>query len=116
MRSWPISCWAGPRREGAELLGPDGLLSQVTKAVLERALAEEMTEHLGYEKHDPAGRGSGNSRNGTTAKTVLTEIGAVDLEVPRDRDGQLRARRSCARARPGWRGSTTGSSPCMRAG
>jgi hypothetical protein len=46
--------------EGMELLGPDGLLSQVTKAVLERALAEEMTGHLGYDKHDPAGRGSGN--------------------------------------------------------
>jgi len=46
------------RAEGAELLGPDGLLSQVTRAVLERALAEEMTGHLGYEKHDPAGRGS----------------------------------------------------------
>jgi len=45
--------------EGVELLGPEGLLSQVTKAVLERALAEEMTEHLGYERHDPAGRGSG---------------------------------------------------------
>jgi hypothetical protein len=54
---------------GVELLGPDGLLSQVTKAVLERALAEEMTGHLGYEKYDPAGRGSGNSRNGTTGKT-----------------------------------------------
>ena len=74
------------RAEGAELLGPDGLLSQVTKAVLERALAEEMTGHLGYEKHDPAGRGSGNSRNGTTAKTVLTDVGAVDLAVPRDRN------------------------------
>jgi putative transposase len=73
--------------EGAELLGPDGLLSQVTKAVLERALAEEMTGHLGYEKHDPAGRGSGNSRNGVTGKTVLTDIGAVDLAVPRDRNG-----------------------------
>src|SRR5215472_6710041 len=73
--------------EGAELLGPDGLLSQVTKAVLERALAEEMTGHLGYEKHDPAGRGSGNSRNGMTPKTVLTDIGAVDLAVPRDRNG-----------------------------
>jgi transposase-like protein len=46
--------------EGAELLGPDGLLSQVTKAVLERALNEELTDELGYEKHDPAGRGSGN--------------------------------------------------------
>ena len=73
--------------EGVELLGPDGLLSQVTKAVLERALTEEMTGHLGYEKHDPAGRGSGNSRNGTSPKTVLTDIGAVDLAVPRDRDG-----------------------------
>jgi hypothetical protein len=50
---------------GVELLGPDALLSQVTKAVLEWALAEEMTAHLGYEKHDPAGRGSGNSRNGS---------------------------------------------------
>src|SRR5690242_7006334 len=78
--------------EGAELLGPDGLLSQVTKAVLERALAEEMTGHLGYEKHDPAGRGSGNSRNGSTGKTVLTDIGAVDLAVPRDRDGSFEPR------------------------
>jgi Transposase, Mutator family len=75
--------------EGVELLGPDGLLSQVTKAVLERALAEEMTGHLGYDKHDPAGRGSGNSRNGSTGKTVLTDVGAVDLAVPRDRNGSF---------------------------
>jgi putative transposase len=75
--------------EGVELLGPDGLLSQVTKAVLERALAEEMTGHFGYDKHDPAGRGSGNSRNGTSAKTVLTDIGSVDLAVPRDRNGSF---------------------------
>jgi len=75
--------------EGVELLGPDGLLSQVTRAVLERALAEEMTGHLGYEKHDPAGRGSGNSRNGTTGKTLLTDVGAVDLAVPRDRNGSF---------------------------
>jgi putative transposase len=74
---------ARAQSEGVELLGPDGLLSQVTKAVLERALAEEMTEHLGYEKHDPAGRGSGNSRNGATGKRLLTEIGGIDLEVPR---------------------------------
>jgi transposase-like protein len=77
------------QERGAELLGPDGLLSQVTRAVLERALAEEMTGHLGYEKHDPAGRGSGNSRNGTTGKTVLTDVGAVDLAVPRDRGGSF---------------------------
>jgi transposase-like protein len=78
--------------EGVELLGPDGLLSQVTKAVLERALGEEMTEHLGYEKHDPAGRGSGNSRNGTTGKRLRTEIGGIDLDVPRDRNGSFEPR------------------------
>ena len=54
--------------EGAELLGPDGLLSQVTKAVLERALAEEMTGHLGYEKHDPAGRGAGTAATAPPAR------------------------------------------------
>jgi len=75
--------------QGVELLRPDGLLSQVTKAVLERALGEEMAEHLGCEKHDPAGRGSGNSRNGTTPKRLLTEIGPVELQVPRDRAGSF---------------------------
>ena len=75
--------------EGADLLGPDGLLSQVAKAVLERALAEELSDHLGYERGDPAGIGSGNSRNGTTPKRVHTEAGTVDLEVPRDRDGSF---------------------------
>src|SRR5438093_13681811 len=77
------------QEQGLELLGPDGLLSQVTKAVLERALTEELTEHLGYERHDPAGRGSGNSRNGNTPKRLLTEAGAVDLAVPRDRAGSF---------------------------
>jgi transposase-like protein len=75
--------------EGVELLGPQGLLSQVTKAVLERALGEELTEHLGYDRHDPAGRGSGNSRNGTTPKRLLTEVGPVELAVPRDRAGSF---------------------------
>jgi putative transposase len=75
--------------EGVELLGPQGLLSQVTRAVLERALAEELTEHLGYDKHDPLGRGSGNSRNGSTPKRLLTEVGQVDLAVPRDRAGSF---------------------------
>jgi hypothetical protein len=69
---------------GVELVGPNGLLNQLTKNELETALDAEMTEHLGYDKHDPVGRGSGNSRNGTRAKTVLTEIGPVDIEVPRD--------------------------------
>jgi hypothetical protein len=80
---------ARAQAQGAELLGPNGLLSQVTKAVLERALGEELTEHLGYDKHDPAGRGSGNSRNGSTGKRLLTEIGGIDLDVPRDRNGSF---------------------------
>jgi len=74
------------RERGVSLTGPDGLLKQLTKTVVETALDEEMTEHLGYEKHDPAGAGSGNIRNGTRAKSVLTEAtGQVDIEVPRDR-------------------------------
>jgi putative transposase len=68
--------------EGVELLGPGGLLSGLTKTVLETALEAEMTGHLGYDKHDPAGRDGGNSRNGARAKTVLTEIGPVQIEVP----------------------------------
>ena len=74
---------------GVELLGPDGMLAELTKRILERGLSEELTEHLGYEAGDPTGRGSGNNRNGTTPKTVLTEIGAIDLDVPRDRNGDF---------------------------
>ena len=73
--------------EDLELLGPDGVLATLTKSILERALDEELTADLGYERGDPAGRGSGNSRNGTSPKTVLTDIGAVDLDIPRDRNG-----------------------------
>src|SRR5215813_5091615 len=74
------------RERGLSLTGPDGLLKQLTKTVIEAALQEEMTEHLGYEKHDPAGAGTGNIRNGTRSKTVLTEhSGQVEIEVPRDR-------------------------------
>jgi transposase-like protein len=74
------------RERGLSLTGPDGLLKQLTKTVIETALNEEMTEHLGYEKHDPAGAGTGNIRNGTRSKTVLTEAsGPVEIEVPRDR-------------------------------
>src|SRR3984885_4554362 len=74
------------QEQGLSLTGPDGLLKQLTKTVLETALNEEMTEHLGYEKHDPPGAGTGNIRNGTRAKTVLTDTtGQVEIEVPRDR-------------------------------
>ena len=75
------------QEKGLSLTGPDGLLKQLTKTVLEAALNEEMTEHLGYEKHDPAGAGTGNIRNGTRAKTVLTDTtGHVEIDVPRDRE------------------------------
>ena len=70
-----------------DLLGDEGLFKQLKKALLERALGAELTDHLGYEKGDPAGRGTGNSRNGHSGKTVLTEDGEVDLAVPRDRTG-----------------------------
>jgi putative transposase len=72
--------------EGVSLVGPDGLLQRVTKLVLENALEGELADHLGYEVGDPAGRNGGNSRNGTRAKTLLTEVGPVQLDVPRDRD------------------------------
>jgi putative transposase len=76
------------REQGLSLTGPDGLLKQLTKTVIETALNEEMTEHLGYEKHDPAGAGTGNIRNGSRAKTVLTQAsGHVEVDVPRDRAG-----------------------------
>ncbi|WP_238384902.1 IS256 family transposase, partial [Segeticoccus rhizosphaerae] len=76
------------RDRGEDLTGPDGLLKVLTKTVLETALDEEMTDHLGYGKHAVDGRGSGNSRNGTRTKTVLTDnVGPVPVEVPRDRAG-----------------------------
>lgn len=77
------------REQGVDLVGPDGLLTKVTKSVLEAALGAELTEHLGYEPNDAAGRGSGNSRNGVTTKTVHTEVGPVTIEVPRDREGSF---------------------------
>jgi hypothetical protein len=73
----------------AQLLGPEGLLTQLTQRVLNRALDVELAEHLGYEKGDPAGRGSGNNRNGATTETVLTDIGAVPVVVPRDAGGEF---------------------------
>ena len=67
----------------------NGLLKQITKAVLERALQGEMTEHLGYRKHDISGNNSGNSRNGVTRKTLTGEFGELELETPRDRNGEF---------------------------
>ena len=80
---------ADAKAAGTPIDGVDGLLNQMTKAVLERALQAEMTHHLGYERDDPAGHGSGNSRNGSATKTVSTTNGPVTLTVPRDRNGEF---------------------------
>jgi transposase-like protein len=77
------------RSEGAQLVGPGGLLTDLTKTVLETALEVEMEDHLGYRKHAAEGRNRGNSRNGARSKTVLTEVGEVEIDVPRDRDGSF---------------------------
>ena len=74
------------RSEGLRLTGEGGLLGRLTKMVVEGALEGELDDHLGYAKHDPAGRNGGNSRNGYRAKTVLTDTGPVEISVPRDRD------------------------------
>jgi transposase-like protein len=75
--------------EGLQLTGEGGLLQQLTKRLLESALEGEITDHLGYDKHDPAGKNGGNSRNGTRSKTVLTDVGPVEIVVPRDRNGSF---------------------------
>jgi putative transposase len=75
--------------EGVSLVGPGGLLADLTKRVLEAALEAEMTEHVGYEPYDPAGHHSGNNRNGTRTKTVITDIGPIQIDVPRDRAGSF---------------------------
>jgi len=74
---------------GLDLVGPDGVPTGLTKRVLEAGLDAELTEHLGFDKHAVEGRDGGNSRNGTRPKTVLTEVGPVELNVPRDRDSSF---------------------------
>jgi putative transposase len=77
------------RTGGLKLTGEGGLLGKLTKMVVEGALEGELDDHLGYSRHDPAGRDGGNSRNGHRAKTVLTEAGPVEISVPRDRDSSF---------------------------
>jgi putative transposase len=72
-----------------QIIGENGLLKQLTKAILERAMQAELSDHLGYDKHDPAGYNSGNSRNGKTRKKVKGEFGEIEVETPRDRDGSF---------------------------
>lgn len=87
MRDWAAELVDRARSEGVELTGDDGLLTALVRQVLQTGLEVEMTDHVGYEPHAVEGRGSGNSRNGAYPKTVTTEIGKVDLRVPRDRNG-----------------------------
>ncbi len=80
---------AATGERGVALTGQGGFLPEMIKAVLERGMDAELTGHLGYERGDPAGRGSGNSRNGTTGKTVASEVGDLRLDQPRDRNGSF---------------------------
>ena len=79
---------AGARTE-EELAGPGGLLSALTKRLVERAMEVELTDHLGYEPHQEPAGGAGNTRNGSTSKTLITEQGPVEIKTPRDRDGSF---------------------------
>lgn len=100
------------RAGGLHLTGEGGLLQQPTKRVLESALEGGITDHLGYEKHDPAGAGSGNSRNSVRSKTVLTDVGPVEIEVPRDREGSFEPLHRChPRADPRTDGGTRAVDP-----
>ena len=87
MREWAEALVERARSEGVALTGQGGLLTALMSQVLQTGLEVELADHLGYEAHDPAGRGSGNSRNGSYPKTVTTEIGPVELRMPRDRAG-----------------------------
>lgn len=89
LRAWAQELVARSRQEGVNLTGEQGLLTSIVKEVLQAGLDVEMTEHLGYGPYDPAGRGSGNSRNGSYPKTVTTDIGPVELAMPRDREGSF---------------------------
>ena len=80
------------RAGGLALTGEAGLLAQLTKRLVESALEGEITDHLGYDRHDAVGRDGGNSRNGHRSKTVLTEVGPVQIDVPRDRDATFEPR------------------------
>ena len=100
------------RARGEHPTGPDGLLKSITKEVRESALEEEMSEHVGYDKHAPVGRNGANSRNGTRVKTVMTDTaGKVEVAVPRDRDGTF-SRNGGARSRSA--AIRSAEQPCSR--
>jgi transposase-like protein len=87
MRDWAQELVTRARDEGVALTGDEGLLTSMVKEVLQAGLDVELADHLGYEPYEPSGRGTGNSRNGGYAKTVSTDVGPVELRMPRDRQG-----------------------------
>ena len=108
MRDWAAELVARARGEGVELTGDDGLLTALVREVLQTGLEVEMTDHLAT---NPCrrGAGSGNSRNGSYPKSVTTEVGKVDLRVPRDRNATS-TRSPCAKGSAAWMGSPPTSS------
>src|ERR1700684_3222857 len=105
---------AGARTE-EEIVGPGGLLSQLTKRLVERALEVEITDPLGYERHQEPPGGTGNTRNGSTPKRLITEHGEVPIDTPRDRDGSFEPK--IVRKRPRrFEALTTRSWPCIPGG
>jgi len=97
-----------------DVLAEDGLLKQLSKAIIERGLETELDGHLGYPKHGRQGNASGNTRNGTSQKTVKGKQGQIEIEVPRDRQGTFEPQ-LVKKARRGWRASTRKSWRCTRA-
>ena len=102
-------------RTPEEIAGPDGLLSRLTKRLVERAMDAELSEHLGYERGQAPPGGAGNARNGFTEKTIHTEHGSVRIEQPRDRASSFEPR-IVPKHGGASTASTSGSSPCTRAG
>jgi putative transposase len=87
MEGFALELVARARDQGVELAGENGLLTAMVRQVLQTGLNVELAEHLGYQPHAVQGRGTGNSRNGTYPKTVVTDVGPVDIDMPRDRAG-----------------------------
>ena len=98
-----------------EIAGPGGLLAELTKRLVERAMEVELTDHVGYEPHQEPPGGAENQRNGTTPKTLITEHGKVEIDAPRDRDGSFEPK-IVRSASGGSSGSTRRSWRCTRAG
>jgi transposase-like protein len=94
-----------------DITGPDGLLKQLTKALIERAMEAELTEHVGYEKHDQSEKQTENRRNGKTKKTLRTDQGPLEIDVPRDREGTFEP--TFPNINESLKGLMTKSCPCM---